>query len=107
MNALTRTAHGLSLALSGRKRAAQAVVVVSRSYRAGWCRTRVLVVPEGAEQGEYYDIHTEAMLQRLRDGMTPAELELEPVEDEDETEDDAPGQDSPESLRRWYHGKVL
>jgi hypothetical protein len=105
MNALTLTAHGLSLALSGRKRATQAVVVVSRSYNAGRCKTRVLVVPEGAERGDYYDIHTDMVLQMLRDGRTPEELELEPVE-EDETEE-APGQDSPEALRRWYHGRVL
>jgi hypothetical protein len=64
----------------------------------------VLVTPEGSKTGTEYECGKRA-LEWLRMGVSPEELELEPFEDE--PEDDAEGIPSPESLRRWYEGRVL
>ena len=53
--------------------------------------------------GEYYEVGRRT-LAALRDGLTPAELELEPC-DEDEAADDAG--EHPDSLLRSYEGRVL
>lgn len=86
MNALTRTAHGLSLL--GKRRAAQSVHVVKTCHGDGRVRRVVLVVPEGQETGTYYEVFSPLTLQALLDGMTPEELELEPHPSIDQDEDD-------------------
>lgn len=59
--------------------------------------------------GEQYEIGRRTLL-ALEGGTTVEELELEPYEDE---EDDDPWDlhdytgESPESLLRWYNGRVL
>lgn len=60
--------------------------------------------------GEQYEICGRT-LQAFEDGMTVEEMELEPYEEEEDDDDpwdfhDYAGE-SPESLLRWYHGRVL
>lgn len=52
--------------------------------------------------GESYEC-SERELALLRAGHSPADLELSPWQ---EAEDDAYGIPSPDSLRRWHHGRV-
>lgn len=103
MNAITKIAHGISLL--GKPRARQTVHRVVSVYGGNSpARHIVLVVPDGAETGEYYEVSDRA-LAALHDGASPEYLELEPCEPEDD--DDAYGIPSPDSLRRWHHGRVL
>lgn len=106
MNAYSRTAHDLASALLGQKRSEQTVHVCSTIFSGSPLGPRhvVLVIPEGHKRGTEYECGDRA-LALLRSGMTPEDLELEPFEeDEDECEDAG---ESPESLLRWYHGRVL
>lgn len=79
MNAFTTTAADLANALMGRS--AQTVHVCKASFHRNNSRYVVLV------DGETYEVGKRA-LQALKDGWTPAELELTPhVEDDDEDGD--------------------
>lgn len=79
MTALTLTAHGLSLL--GKPRARQTVHRVVSVYGGGLpARHIVLVVPDGAETGEYYEV-SDRTLAALHDGASPEYLELEPCDD--------------------------
>jgi len=106
MNAYSKTAHDLASALLGQKRSEQTVHVCRSTFSGSPLGPRhvVLVIPEGSKRGTEYECSDRA-LALLRSGMTPEDLELEPFEeDEDECEDAG---ESPESLLRWYHGRVL
>ncbi len=82
MNAPFRTtATDMANALMGRPR--QTVHVCSSSFGRGTTRHIVLV------DGETYEVGKRA-LQALQDGWTPAELDLEPY-DEDEDRDEPDG----------------
>lgn len=106
MNAYSRTATDLAAALMGKRRVAQTVHVSTKTYRDGrMARALVLVVPEGSETGEYYEVFSERTIDALKAGTSPTDLCLEPYEPEDE--DDASGIPSPDSLRRWHEGRVL
>lgn len=89
MNAYAKTASALALACMGQKRTAQKVHVC-RTVRLGTLtRYQVLVIPEGAEYGDYYEVG-KGMLDALEMGMSPEFLELETMEqdDRDDHEDD-------------------
>ena len=73
------------------------------------CRTTHGASPLGPRyvvlvDGEYYEIGRRT-LAALRDGITPAELELEPYDHDDDEHEEAG--EHPDSLRRWYHGRAL
>lgn len=73
------------LANLGKARAAQSVSVSASIHNGSSIlgpRYIVLVQPEGAE-GEYYEVYR-STLQALQNGMTPAELELEPYTNPDD-----------------------
>jgi len=62
----------------------QHIHVSSKSYRLPHAPSYVvLVMPEGAERGEYYRVGAYA-LNRLEEGDTPDDLGLEPINAEDE-----------------------
>ena len=90
MNAYQRTTIDLANALMGKPRAAQ-TVHVCRTFGYGspfGPRHIVLVIPEGEKRGTEYECG-DRTLALLKSGMSPEDLELEPVEDEfDEFEDD-------------------
>lgn len=107
MNAYSRTATDLAAALMGKRRVAQTVNVSTRTFRDGrMARALVLVVPEGAKIGEYFEVFSDRTIDALKAGTSPEDLCLEPYEPEDE-EDDADGIPHPEDLRRWHEGRVL
>lgn len=86
MNAHTLFLRGM--AMLGKPRAKQSVHIVSRRYSRGHpTRYIVLVTPDGAERGEYFEVF-EAGLQCLQDGMTPEQLDLEPHVPDDVEEDE-------------------
>jgi hypothetical protein len=94
MNAFDWTIRGM--AMLGKPRAKQSVHRLTSAY-GGFdifgaprpSRHVVLVTPDGAERGEYYEV-SDREKRRLEDGVTPDELELEPhipdEADEDEYE---------------------
>lgn len=83
MNAYSTTAHQLANALLGKPCAPQTVHVSTSTYSGSPLGPRhiVLVIPEGEEQGTYYECGDRS-LALLRSGMTPEDLELEALEDE-------------------------
>lgn len=99
MNAFDTTTRDLARALLGRPRAQQTVREVSRIHSGSPFGARIVVLVDG----EYYEVG-QRIFDELRSGVTPAELELETYEPEEEDEAIGP---SPDSLRRWYEGKVL
>jgi hypothetical protein len=106
MNALSTTYADFAAAMIGRRRTAHTVHVVKTTHGGFEPRILVLVVPDGQECGEYFEVR-QRTLDALRAGETPAELELEPVDDYGDADDDASGIPSPDSLRRWHEGRVL
>lgn len=104
MNAHSITYADIGAALIGRRRTAQTVHVVKTTHGGFEPRILVLVIPDGQERGEYFEVR-QRTLEALRAGETPAELELELVEGGD-ADDDASGIPSPDSLRRWIEGRV-
>lgn len=105
MATYSTTALDLAAALTGKPRVAQTVHVSSRTFRGGrMAEALVLVVPEGEKTGTYYEVFSDRTIDALKAGTSPEELELEPYEPE--AEDDAYGIPSPDSLRRWLHGRV-
>lgn len=85
MNAHSRTAFGISAAITGRPRAAQRVHVCRTTF-GSMVRHVVLVKPAGSEFGDYYEC-TSYGLTALEAGMTPEELELDRFEDGDDADD--------------------
>lgn len=79
MNALNITASDLATALACRPLARQTVARASTIFGNGRTRYIVLVIPEGAEQGEYYEVFTERALDDLR-FYTPEEMGLDPLD---------------------------
>lgn len=84
------------MAMLGKPRAKQSVHRLTSRYggldifgEPRPARHVVLVTPDGAERGEYYEV-SDREKRRLEEGATPAELELEPhvpdSSDEDEFE---------------------
>lgn len=69
------TAQGIALAVTGAPRVEQHIHICLR--RHGPAGTRFIVLVDG----EYYEVGRHA-LGALQNGMTPADLELEPIEDE-------------------------
>ncbi|MGB3388997.1 MAG: hypothetical protein WBA88_13520 [Pseudaminobacter sp.] len=79
MTSLALTAHSLSLL--GKPRARQTVHRVVSVFGGGNpARHIVLVVPDGAETGEYYEV-SDRTLAALHDGASPEYLGLEPCDD--------------------------
>jgi hypothetical protein len=59
----------------------QQIHVASKSYCLPHAPTYVVLVMEhGADRGEYYRV-SRAVLDRLKSGVTPEELELDPLEE--------------------------
>ena len=86
MNAYDFTLRGL--AMLGKPRAMQSVHRCSSRFIPDRDpRHVVLVTPDGAERGTYYEV-SDRTWKRLQDGMTPAELELEPFDPSEDEEDD-------------------
>lgn len=83
MNAYSRTAIGFAAALMGKRRVSQSVHVCVSKFGGIAPRFVVLVVPEGAETGEYYEVG-QRVLDLLRSGTSPEELELEPHTEDDD-----------------------
>lgn len=81
------TARDLASALMGKPRAAQSVHISATVFSGSPLGPRyvVLVVPEGSDTGELYEVYQRG-LDALRDGMSPEELELEPYEPEADDE---------------------
>ena len=105
MNAPYRTtAAGIAAAIMGTPRVEQTVHVCTAMFTGSvlgpWY---VVFVKPKIGAGEVYECGQRA-LDQLRMGVSPEELSLEPFEPE--PEDDAEGIPSPESLRRWYEGRV-
>lgn len=84
MNAYSRTAIDLAAALMGKRRVDQAVHVCVSKFGGFAPRFVVLVVPEGAEAGEYYEVG-QRVLDLLRAGTSPEELELESYTEVEDT----------------------
>jgi len=80
MNAFDTTTRDLANALSGR---APQVVHIVKTARLGSGATYVVSV-----NGEWFIAYAEATIRALRNGWTPADLELEPATDEEEKQDD-------------------
>ncbi len=99
------TAIGIAAALMNVPRVEQTVHVETTIFSGSPLGPRyvVFVKPKNGA-GEVYECGQRA-LDQLRMGVSPEELSLEPFEPE--PEDDAEGIPSPESLRRWYEGRVL
>lgn len=105
MNAALRmTTDGLISALSSRPLARQTVHKSKTVFSKGRTIFTVLVIPEGQECGEYYEVFTKAALDDLR-FHTPEEMGLDPL-GPDEVEDGV-GIPSDAELLREYHGRVL
>ena len=85
MNARSQTAQDLANALLGMARVSQTVHRCSSSFgsRLG-PRHVVLVIPEGETTGDYYEC-SDRVLALLNAGMSPVDLELDALTD-DETE---------------------
>lgn len=79
MNAFSTTARDTAAALLGKPRARQTVHILTKRY-GGVLGPRYTVLVAG----EYYDVG-QRMLEALEQGATPANLDLEPSEPEDET----------------------
>jgi hypothetical protein len=87
MNAYSRTALDMAAAVTGKHRAAQTVHVSTRAFSEGrMSRALVLVVPEGAETGKYFEVFSERTIEALMAGSSPEYLELEPYEAEDDAD---------------------
>jgi len=84
MNAYSTTAHDMANALLGNARSAQSVHVSSTVYSGSPLGPRhvVLVIPEGSKRGNYYECGDRS-LALLRSGMSPEDLELEPLTDDE------------------------
>lgn len=83
MNALSLTARDMANALLAKPRVNQTVHVSTAVYGGGGLiRALVLVVPEGAETGTYYEVYRQRTIDELKAGSSPECLELEPYEDE-------------------------
>jgi hypothetical protein len=81
------TARDMAAALLLQPRAKQDVRVIIANHTHGrFMDGIVLVVPHGAETGEYYAVRSERALEALQQGATPEYLELEPYR----LTDDAP-----------------
>lgn len=106
MNALNITARDLATALACRPLARQTVARASTIFGHGRTRYIVLVIPHGAEQGEYYEVSTKRALDDLR-FYTPDEMGLDPLDPADIEHDDATGIPSPAELLREHMGRVL
>ena len=79
MNALSLTARDMANAILGKPRTEQAVRVVVSRFNGSPLGGRYTVLVDG----EYYEVG-EHVLQELRNGVTPYELELEPADPERE-----------------------
>jgi len=81
MNAYTKTASSMATTLSniGRQRPEQEVRVICTACSGSVLGPRYDVFVAG----EYYTVR-EPTLQQLRQGVTPAELELEPIDPDQE-----------------------
>lgn len=106
LNAHSRTPHDIASETSHRVRSEQAVHVCSSVFSGSPLGPRhvVLVIPAYRNRGTEYECR-DRDLALLRSGMTPEDLELEPFEDDEDERADAG--ESPESLLRWYRGRVL
>lgn len=108
MNAYTQTADLIARAITARPLARQTVHRASTIFGHGRTRYIVLVIPEGAEQGEYYEVSTKRALDDLR-FYTPEEMGLDPLDpaevDGDADEDDGIPTDA--DLRREFNSRVL
>lgn len=83
MNALSLTARDIATAILVKPRVSQSVHVSTAVYGgSGLVRALVLVVPEGAETGTYYEVYRQRTIDELKAGSSPEWLELEPYEDE-------------------------
>lgn len=105
MLARLTTARDLASALMSRPRVSQTVTKSATVFNGSPLGPKyiVLVTPEGSTTGELYEVYQRGF-DALRDGMSPAELELAPYQPEED--DDATGIPSPDSLRRWHEGRV-
>lgn len=84
MTAFSLTARDMANALLAKPRAKQTVHVSTRVFNgSGISRALVLVVPEGAETGTYYEVYSQRVLDELKAGASPEWLELEPYEGEE------------------------
>jgi hypothetical protein len=89
MNIHRTTAFGIAAALMGKPRAAQSVHISATVFNGSPLGPRyvILVVPEGAEKGTYYECGP-AMLTALKNGCTPEEMSLEPFDYVDDADED-------------------
>ena len=84
MNAYSTTTRDIANALIGTSRAMQDVHVSSTLHSGSPFGPRhvVLIIPEGSRRGNYYECGDRS-LALLRSGMTPEDLELEPLTDDE------------------------
>ena len=85
MNAFSTTTRDLAAALMGKRRISQTIHVSTQTFKGdgGLSRALVLVVPEGRETGDYYEVFSTRTIDALKAGMSPEELCLETYEPEE------------------------